>query len=124
MMEYVARFTKLAHFGDDHVATDMDKVRRFENGLKLSIRGKIVGLHIQDINSMVGTTLAIERKRDGGCTGHSGCECRWEEEGESAFFEFRKEIEDFCPTSAPGIGPMTCFDCHQPRHMRRDCPQR
>ena len=42
MMDYVARFMELAHFADDYVATDMAKVRRFENGLKLSIRGRIV----------------------------------------------------------------------------------
>ena len=46
MMEYVDRFTKLARFGDDYVATIMAKVRRFDNGLKLSIRGKIVGLRL------------------------------------------------------------------------------
>ena len=45
-MEYVARFTEFACFGDDYVATDMAKVRRFENGLKLSIQGKIVGLRL------------------------------------------------------------------------------
>ena len=44
VMEYVARFTELARFGDVYVATDMAKVTRFENGLKLSIQGKIVGL--------------------------------------------------------------------------------
>ena len=46
VMDYVARFTKLAHFVEDYVATDMAKVRRFENGLKLSIRGRIVGLRL------------------------------------------------------------------------------
>ena len=64
VMEYVARFTELAHFGDDYVATDMAKVRRFENELKLSIRGKIVGLRLQDLDSMVETTMAIEREVD------------------------------------------------------------
>ena len=64
VMEYMARFTKLARFGDDYVATDMAKVRRFENGLKLSIRGKIVGLRLQDMDSMVGTALVIEREMD------------------------------------------------------------
>ena len=44
VLEYVARFMELARFADDYVATDMAKVRRFENGLKLSIRGRIVGL--------------------------------------------------------------------------------
>ena len=56
VLEYVARFTELARFADDYVATNMDKVRRFENGLKLSIRGKIVGLRLQDMDSMVGTS--------------------------------------------------------------------
>ena len=37
--------------------------RRFKNGLKLSIRGRIVGFHLRDMDSMVGTTLTIERER-------------------------------------------------------------
>ena len=61
VIEYVARFMELACFVDDYVATDMAKVRRFENGLKLSIRGRIVGLRLQDMDSMVGITLSIER---------------------------------------------------------------
>ena len=61
VMDYVARFTELARFADDYVATDMAKVKRFENGLKLSIRARIVGLRLQDMDSMVGTTLTIER---------------------------------------------------------------
>ena len=63
VMDYVARFTELARFSNDYVATDMAKVRRFENGLKLSIRARIVGLRLQDMDSMVGTTLTIERER-------------------------------------------------------------
>ena len=63
VMEYVARFTELARYADDYVAIDLAKVRRFENGLKLSIRGKIVSLRLQDMNSMVGTALTIERER-------------------------------------------------------------
>ena len=46
VIEYVARFTELARFADDYVATDLAKVKRFENGLRLSIRGRIVGLHL------------------------------------------------------------------------------
>ena len=44
------------------MATDLANVRRFENGLKLSIRAKILGLRLQDMDSMVGTTLTIERE--------------------------------------------------------------
>ena len=64
VLEYVAKFTKLACFADDYVATDMAKVRKFEDGLKLSIRGKILGLLQQDTNSMVKTAMAIEREVD------------------------------------------------------------
>ena len=34
--------------------------RRFVNGLKLSIRGKIVELRLRDMDFMVGTTLTIK----------------------------------------------------------------
>ena len=62
VMDYVAKFTELACFADDYVATDMAKVRRFEDGLKLSIRGKIIGFLLQDMDSMVRTAMAIERE--------------------------------------------------------------
>ena len=62
VMDYVARFIELARFADDCVAANLAKVRRFVNGLKLSIRARIVGLRLQDMDSMVGTTLNIERE--------------------------------------------------------------
>ena len=46
VIEYVAKFTELARFADDYVATNVAKVKRFENGLKLPIRGRIVRLHL------------------------------------------------------------------------------
>ena len=76
VIEYVARFTELSRFADDYVATDLAKVRIFENGLRLSIRGRIVGLCLQDMDSMVGTAMTIEREmedarstRDAGASG-------------------------------------------------------
>ena len=64
VLKYMARFTKLARFTDDYVAIDLAKVRGFEDGLRLSIRGKIVGLLLQDMDSMVRTTMAIEGEID------------------------------------------------------------
>ena len=46
VMEYMAIFNELARYADDYVVTDLAKVRRFENGLKLSIWGKIVSLRL------------------------------------------------------------------------------
>ena len=36
--------------------------KRFKNGLKLSIRGRIVGFRLRDMDSMVGAALTIERE--------------------------------------------------------------
>ena len=64
MLEYVVKFTELACFADDYVATYMAKVRKFEDDLNLSNWGKIMGLLLQDTNSMVKTVMAIEREVD------------------------------------------------------------
>ena len=64
MLEYVAKFIELAHFADDYVATYMAKVRKFKDGLKLSIRGNIVGLLLQDMDLMVKIAMTIEREVD------------------------------------------------------------
>ena len=50
MFKYIAKFIELAHLGDDYVAINM------------SIRGKIVGFLLQDMNSMVMMAMAIERE--------------------------------------------------------------
>ena len=62
VVDYEARFTEVARFADDYVATDMAKVRRFENGLNLSIRVRIVKLRLQDMDSLVGIALTIKRE--------------------------------------------------------------
>ena len=64
MLEYIAKFTELAYFVDDYVAIDIAKVRKFEDGLKLSIRGKIVGLLLQDMDLMAKTAMAIKMEVD------------------------------------------------------------
>ena len=62
VMDYVTRFTELERLVDDYVATNLAKVRRFENRLKLSIWARIVGLRLQNMDSMVGTALTIDRE--------------------------------------------------------------
>ena len=64
VLEYVAKFFELARFVEDYVATDMAKVRKFKDGLKLSIRGKIVRLLLQDMDLMVKIAMTIEREVD------------------------------------------------------------
>ena len=109
----------------------MAKVRRFENGLKLSIRGRIVGLRLQDMDSMVGTALTIEREiEDARSTQDAGVSSKREDQPSSssgkrpktsASDEFQDQGQDGAFSQA---GQMICYFCRQPRNVRRDCPQR
>ena len=131
VMEYVARFTELARFIDDYVATDVAKVRRFENELKLSIRGRIVGLRLQDMDSMIGTTLTIEREiEDARSTRDAGVGCKREDQPSSSSgkrqktstsHEFQDQGQDWASSQS---GQRICYFFRQHGHVRRDCPQR
>ena len=127
VLEYVAKFTELAHFGDDYVASDMAKVRKFEDGLKLSIRGKIAGLLLQDMDSMVRTALAIEREIDDARSIRDTGASDKRKEGQPSSSSGKKQrtsvprgfsgqgrgSQGQSQIKAPSqSGPVTCYHCH------------
>ena len=119
------------------MATDLAKVRRFENGLKLSIRARIVGLRLQDMDSMVGTALTIEKeienarstrdasvsskRKDSQSSSSSG---KRQRAYSSRGFQSRGHSGQGQMRVAGQAGQMVCYHCQRPGHMRRDCPQR
>ena len=86
--------------------------RRFENGLKLSIKGRIGGLRLRNMDSMVGTTLTIEREiEDARSTRDAGVGSKREDQPSSssgkrqktsASHEFQDQGQDLaCETGLP-----------------------
>ena len=135
VIEYVARFTELARFADDYVATDMTKVRRFENELKLSIRCRIVGFRLRDMDSMVGTALTIEREIEDARSTRDASASVMRNESRSSSSSGKKprasSSQGFQSHDHSGqgwirvssqAGQMVCYHFQQPGHMRRDCP--
>ena len=136
VLDYVAKFTELARFGDDYVATDVAKIRKFEDGLKLSIRGKIIGHNIQDMDSMVSTALIIDREVDdarsiretGSSDKKRGSHASSSSSGKKKRTSFPREFQgrgcsqqgqsQVRVTNLPR--QMTCFHYHQRGHMRRN----
>ena len=131
------------------MVTDMAKVRKFEDGLKLSTRGKIVGLLLQDMDSMVRTALAIEREIDDAWSIRDMGAGYKRKEGQHSSSSGKKQrtsvprgfsgqgrgsqgrgsqgrgSQGQSQIRAPSqTGPVTCYHYHQPGHMRRNCPQR
>ena len=129
VLEYVAKFTKLARFGDDYVATDMAMVRKFEDGLKLSIQSKILGFLL----SVVRTAMVIEReindarsiqdmgvgdkKKEGQPSSSLGKKQKASSsrgfQGQGRGYQGQGQIK-----VSSQLGPMTYYHCHQPEHIR------
>ena len=115
----------------------MAKVKIFENGLRFSIRCRIVGLCLWDMDSMVRTTMTIKRKmedarstRDAGVSGKrkesqsSSSSGKKQRASSSRGFQSRGHPGQGQIRVASQAGKMVCFHCQQPEHMRKDCPQR
>ena len=139
VLEYVAKFTKLARFVDDYVATYMAKVRKFEDGMKLSIRGKIVGFLLQNMDSMVRTAKAIKKEINKAQSIRAAGANRKRKKSHSSSSSGKKQrtsvpqghsvsSRDYQDQGqgrdASQVGQMICFYCHHPGHRKRDCPQR
>ena len=115
--------------------------------MKLSIWGKIVGPLLQDLDSMVRTSMAIEREVDDAWNIRDACVKDKRKESQPFSFGSRKKQKTSTPQgfqgqdcgfqgqglsspsgryfkaySQSGQGP--CYHYHQPGHLRQDCPQR
>ncbi|XP_074336566.1 uncharacterized protein LOC141673724 [Apium graveolens] len=58
--KYEAKFTKLARLAPGYVSTEIQKARRFQQGLKPEVRSRVVELELKTYPSVVKTSLVTE----------------------------------------------------------------
>ena len=106
--------------------------RRFENGLKLSIRGRIVGFRLRDMDSMVGTAMTIEREiEDARNTRDTGVGSKREDQPSSSSgkrqktstsHEFQDQVQDWAGETGlpPEAGILGLWDSTVPVSCRTE----
>ncbi|KAL8108980.1 hypothetical protein AgCh_025174 [Apium graveolens] len=60
VLEYEAKFTELARLIPEYVSTEIQKARRFQQGLRPEIHRRVVALQLKTYSSMVQAALVIE----------------------------------------------------------------
>ncbi|EYU31709.1 hypothetical protein MIMGU_mgv1a024293mg, partial [Erythranthe guttata] len=140
---YEAKFTSLARFANELVSTEELRCKRFERGLKISIRERLAALRIRTYSDIVDTAATVEetlqdtrrirdsRPQQGGNTIDSeGRFAKRQKSSNSVSHAQGKHqssksvhVESIAPT-AHTPQSTTCYHCHQPGHRRYDCPQR
>ena len=60
MLEYESRFAELSRFAMGMISEEGEKVRRFQQGLRLVIRNKLVPLATRDYSELVKRALLVE----------------------------------------------------------------
>ena len=102
-------------------------MRKFKDGMKLSIWGKIVGLLLQDMDSMVRIAMAIEKKIDDAWSIRDAGASDRRKEGQPSSSSGKKQ-KTYVPRGFQGQGcdyqgqgrvntssqmrQMTCYHCH------------
>ena len=61
MVEYERRFTELSRYAMEFISTEANRAKRFEQGLRPTIREKLVALKIRDYGDMVDRAALVER---------------------------------------------------------------
>ncbi|XP_058223167.1 uncharacterized protein LOC131332874 [Rhododendron vialii] len=142
--QYEARFTTLSGYAPELVSTEELKAKRFENGLRLGIKERVVGMRLQQYSTLVEAAMAIEdtlleskriresRSQHGGSStqfeGHQAKKHKIS--GGSSSFQgppqqSRSVPAQFMVTSNRSSGGgIICYQCGQRRHRKSECPQK
>ncbi|TYK29120.1 hypothetical protein E5676_scaffold120G002610 [Cucumis melo var. makuwa] len=105
--KYERKYTELSRYADVIVAFESDKCQRFERGLRFEIRTLITAIaKWTNVSELVETVLRVEQ----------------------SIIEEKSTVELSRMTStASGFKGReqrsVCYQCGQPRHFKKDCPQ-
>nr|XP_017224824.1 PREDICTED: uncharacterized protein LOC108201049 [Daucus carota subsp. sativus] len=130
--EYEKKFAELARFVPTYVDTDRKRAKRFQQGLKAWIRGKLAILELDTYAAVVQKAMIAETESEMSQKEKEGKK-RKPEHHEGQFQQGREcqnppartpMIRDQPARNQPNRTPaagITCFRCGKPGHMVKDC---
>ncbi|GKU88786.1 hypothetical protein SLEP1_g3007 [Rubroshorea leprosula] len=139
--EYQAKFSSLMKFAPHLVNDEVKKVRKFQRGLKASIRNKVVPQMLKTYDEVLATTQIIEQdmeeqrmethdsKGKGKAISTQPFNKKPEQRGKRKIPESDRPSFDFCKRCSKNHGGKecywqigACFKCGKTDHLIKDCP--
>lgn len=133
--QYAAKFLELSRFAPDFVSTEGGKTRRFERGLRPTIRGRIVALKVSNFSELIDRAMLVEQELEDSQKGtprsDKGRGGPWRDNKnggngqggqKGAYQPYPQRLAERPNWRGQGSGSNVCFNCNCQGHHKKNCP--